>query len=38
MIELVALGAMLSLVLVAVRSVMTAARCRVKRRAGSRRG
>jgi hypothetical protein len=38
MIELVALGAMLSLILVTVRSVMTASRCRVTRRDGRRRG
>jgi hypothetical protein len=36
MIELVAWGAMLSLVLVTVRSVMTASRCRVRWRDGGR--
>jgi hypothetical protein len=38
MIELVALGAMLSLVLATVRSVMTASRCRVTRRDAGHRG
>jgi hypothetical protein len=37
MIELVALGALLSLVLVAGRSVRAASRCRVTRRDGGRR-